>query len=458
MVLQARARWRTWPPSHWKFPRRSCCLHGGAYLAQSGHSGRGSRSGAAMSAPYGLAALEQECAKLAATTSGRNHQLNVSSFAMGQLAGAGLLDWQDAEKRLLGAAQANGYAAKDGIAAARATIRSGFDAGVLQPRGIPNGAAAIKKLAARPVLPTGFPVLPTGTPGAKFVASSADDSPEICDELPNRRHVYRRGGQPVRAKIKRASGGFIDLYRVTHPETGEIGWQPKKPEGYVVTPYVGAIDPFTEARTSPPYSVPRGRRTPTPSAPRVCPHLRSAARATFLKVARNSFEAAMSWCSLITMNRVGDGPTRSVLFSQPRPRKCGSSTSLSCQKAMTSLTGSSAVAPSQRCLSGLRQQGRWNRHPRPLRRLLSKATILLRGQIPTSLCWVLVVGRRRRSPQTYFGDFGTIGSRVRQPESRHRKIMWPPLFLRQPVPRWAMFDGLLRELGGVNLPFSGVVS
>ena len=86
--------------------------------------------------------------------SGRNHQLNASSFAMGQLADAGL-DRQDAEERLFTAAQANGYVAKDGAAAARATIRSGFDAGVLQPRSIPNGAAATNKAAARPVLSTG---------------------------------------------------------------------------------------------------------------------------------------------------------------------------------------------------------------------------------------------------------------------------------------------------------------
>ena len=204
--------------------------------------------------------LRRECAKLAATTSGRNHQLNVSSFAMGQLAGAGLLDWQDAEKRLLGAAQANGYAAKDGIAAARATIRSGFDAGVLQPRGIPNGAAAIKKLAARPVLPTGFSVLPTGTPGAKFVASSADDPPGVCDELPNRRHVYRRGGQPVRAKIKRDQRRVHRLIPSGSSETGEIGWQAKKPKGYAVAPYVGAIDPFSEAKAGATIFCPEGEK------------------------------------------------------------------------------------------------------------------------------------------------------------------------------------------------------
>jgi hypothetical protein len=211
-----------------------------------------------MSAAYAEAALAQECAKLAGTTSGRNNQLCASSFAMGQLADAGL-DRQRAEERLFIAAQANGYVAKDGAAAARATIRSGFDAGVLQPRSIPNGAAATNK-AARPVLSTGILILPTVTPGAKFVASSTDDPPKVRDELPNRRHVYRRGGQPVRAKIKRASGEFIDLYRVVHSETGKIGWQAKKPKGYVVTPYVGAVDPFANVMTGNTIFCPEGEK------------------------------------------------------------------------------------------------------------------------------------------------------------------------------------------------------
>jgi hypothetical protein len=196
-----------------------------------------------MSAAYAGAALAQECAKLAGTTSGRNNQLYASSFAMGQLADAGL-DRQDAEERLFIAAQANGYVAKDGAAAARATIRSGFDAGVLQPRSIPNGAAATNKAAARPVLSTGVLILPRVTPGAKFVASSTDDPPKVRDEIPNRRHVYRRGGQPVRLKVKKQDGNYINLYRVRDPDTGAVGWQAKKPEGYVVAPYAGRMDPF----------------------------------------------------------------------------------------------------------------------------------------------------------------------------------------------------------------------
>ncbi|MBV8829698.1 MAG: hypothetical protein JO108_10785 [Acidobacteriaceae bacterium] len=61
------------------------------------------------------------------------------------------------------------------------------------------------------------------------------------------RHIYRRPNQPVRAKVKRKAGDLWDVYRVTHPETGEIGWQAKKPAGYILTPYIGAVDPFADS-------------------------------------------------------------------------------------------------------------------------------------------------------------------------------------------------------------------
>src|SRR2546429_345722 len=72
-----------------------------------------------------------------------------------------------------------------------------------------------------------------------FVAG--DDGPaRNADEL--RRHVYNRDGSPVRIKIKRADGGFVQWYRV-HDGT-VIGWQAKKPDGYRDVPYIGAVDPF----------------------------------------------------------------------------------------------------------------------------------------------------------------------------------------------------------------------
>jgi hypothetical protein len=90
-----------------------------------------------MSTPYGFAALEKECVKVAAAHSDRNARLYASSFSLGQLVG-GELDRALAERRLFDAAEACGYVAKDGAAAARSTIRSGLDGGERKPRAARN--------------------------------------------------------------------------------------------------------------------------------------------------------------------------------------------------------------------------------------------------------------------------------------------------------------------------------
>ena len=62
-----------------------------------------------------------------------------------------------------------------------------------------------------------------------------------------RRHLYRRDGNVVRVKIKyqTADGArWTNAYLVRRPSDGAIGWQAKKPEGFVPGPYIGAADPF----------------------------------------------------------------------------------------------------------------------------------------------------------------------------------------------------------------------
>ena len=83
---------------------------------------------------YGQAALDRECAELSATSAGRNARLNRAAFSLGQLVGAGKIERGDAEHRLIMAAGASNYIAKDGYAAARATIKSGLDRGEQEPR------------------------------------------------------------------------------------------------------------------------------------------------------------------------------------------------------------------------------------------------------------------------------------------------------------------------------------
>ena len=86
---------------------------------------------------YTDAAINNELAKMVGTPSGRNNQLNDTSFAIGQFVPIGAISKSEAEHRLFGAATASGYVDKDGGAAARATIRSGLEAGMRQPREIP---------------------------------------------------------------------------------------------------------------------------------------------------------------------------------------------------------------------------------------------------------------------------------------------------------------------------------
>ena len=58
----------------------------------------------------------------------------------------------------------------------------------------------------------------------------ADEGPpRQADEL--RRHVYLSGDCPMRIKIKRTGGGFVNWYRVV-ADGVPVGWQAKKPGDY----------------------------------------------------------------------------------------------------------------------------------------------------------------------------------------------------------------------------------
>lgn len=94
------------------------------------------------SSSYVQAVVEAEISALESTTQGRNQAANDAAFALGTLVGAGALDRNEAERLLLAAATHNGYVAKDGQAAARATIRSGLDAGQRHPRQVPEEMSA----------------------------------------------------------------------------------------------------------------------------------------------------------------------------------------------------------------------------------------------------------------------------------------------------------------------------
>jgi len=80
---------------------------------------------------YGAAALERELGRLASAQEGtRNHQLNRSAHALGQLVGAGALMAEETGQALLMVADRIGLSPGE----AEATIRSGLIAGIRSPR------------------------------------------------------------------------------------------------------------------------------------------------------------------------------------------------------------------------------------------------------------------------------------------------------------------------------------
>jgi hypothetical protein len=67
--------------------------------------------------------------------------------------------------------------------------------------------------------------------------TAGDEGPRVR-ENERRRHIYKRGGVPVRIKIMtRGSQRAFNAYRVTDTD-GRTGWQYRKPEGFKSVPYV----------------------------------------------------------------------------------------------------------------------------------------------------------------------------------------------------------------------------
>jgi hypothetical protein len=84
--------------------------------------------------PYVTAAIQSELDNLASTPSGgRNNRLNDAAFALGQFVGAGVLARSEAERELQAIAQPWGNFPKS-----CGTIRNGLNAGMLNPRTIPE--------------------------------------------------------------------------------------------------------------------------------------------------------------------------------------------------------------------------------------------------------------------------------------------------------------------------------
>lgn len=110
---------------------------------------------------YVQTAVDGELNQLAHAREHRNNALVTAAFNLGTLAAA---PWShltrfEVEQALYTTAHANGYVAKDGEGAAKATIRSGFEGGLKQPRPMPANDE-IKRGYVAPVQPPPQPSLP----------------------------------------------------------------------------------------------------------------------------------------------------------------------------------------------------------------------------------------------------------------------------------------------------------
>lgn len=109
---------------------------------------------------YGRAALDAECARVVlavpGAAGGRNNALNRAAFSLGQLVAAGVLSESEVDSRLYDAACRAGLDSDPGCGPSgiRATIRSGLEAGLKEPRAVPDRAKAATAPQPKPA-PTG---------------------------------------------------------------------------------------------------------------------------------------------------------------------------------------------------------------------------------------------------------------------------------------------------------------
>jgi putative DNA primase/helicase len=204
-------------------------------------------------------AISNEAAVVAsAQASTRNQILNRSAFKLGTIPGAQL---DAVVAALLAAARENGYLAEHGEIATRKVIESGCHNGQRKQRKVPRLNRAERRCMAfesKRAVNTSLPLAPfldvnlarpsfpprtqpdkNGKPRFLIVGS---EGPAKGDGE-KRRHVFVRESEPVRIKIMLKNGEAVNWYRVQVAD-GTLGWQARKPDGFVEVPYVGGADPF----------------------------------------------------------------------------------------------------------------------------------------------------------------------------------------------------------------------
>jgi hypothetical protein len=99
--------------------------------------------------PYAEAALRAEVDRVKAQAQpGRNDTLNRAAFSLGQLVAGGILDRGTVEAELTAAADSCGLVRDDGAGSVDATIRSGIESGMLEPRTRPEPRTPARRPAS----------------------------------------------------------------------------------------------------------------------------------------------------------------------------------------------------------------------------------------------------------------------------------------------------------------------
>ncbi len=200
---------------------------------------------------WARAALERETEAVSRAVKGtRNDTLNRAAFNLGQLVAGRLLNRNEVEDALLGAAHACGLVADDGEAPVRATIRSGLQAGARDPRtGPPTAGTASADRATRSassrsdavrVEVGGKPeVLVRGshmTADGKYLeVGNGRFAATVLDALPDGL-LYRRGeevGELVGPPGNRSFSSLLPdrLRALVDEHVRLVGWKTRKREG-----------------------------------------------------------------------------------------------------------------------------------------------------------------------------------------------------------------------------------
>jgi hypothetical protein len=154
---------------------------------------------------WGEAALANELAELARSPDGeRNDRLNRAAFALGQIVGAGHLDQAEVERALTATARGIGLGERETLA----TVRSGIDAGMADPRGPKDETPPTRRQTHRPI--------GARLPGyqAERVRTLAPDPPDPKFRkgiLAKLRELAADGQRRLPADIRRENAGALLL-------------------------------------------------------------------------------------------------------------------------------------------------------------------------------------------------------------------------------------------------------